>query len=145
MKKLKNLRYDVLDELLGFSLRRAQIAMFQAFYDSTRGSGLTPTRFTALVIIGANAGISQTLLGNALGIARSGAMLLTDWLEDRRWVERKAKPGDGRAWGLHLTRRGAAVLARAQGRVAEWDARRAAGLTAKERRELLRLLGKLAG
>ena len=145
MKKLKALRYDVLDELLGFSLRRAQIAMFQAFYASTEGMDVTPTRFTALVIIGANPGISQTLLGNALGIARSGAMLLVDWLEDKGWLERKAKPGDGRAWGLHLTRSGESVLARAKGRVVDWDAKRSVALAVKERRELLRLLGKLAG
>jgi DNA-binding MarR family transcriptional regulator len=72
-------------------------------------------------------------------------MTLTDWFEERGWVERRRAPGDGRAWGLHLTQRGERLVARLKRRVADGDLARAAALTAKERRELLRLLGKLAG
>jgi DNA-binding MarR family transcriptional regulator len=68
--RVPGLDYDVLDELLGYSLRRAQVAMFIAFHEATRGMDITPPRFTALVIIGANPGIRQTVLGNVLGIAR---------------------------------------------------------------------------
>src|SRR3970040_2704422 len=104
MKRVPGLAYDVLDALLGSSLRRAQLAMFASFDEATRGKHLTPPRFTALVVIGANPGLSQTVLGRVLGIARSGAMLMTDLLEERGLVERRRRPHDGRAWGLHLTR-----------------------------------------
>ena len=104
--RVRGLDYDVLDELLGYTLRRAQVAMFVAFHQATRGMDITPPRFTALVIVGANPGISQTVLGNVLGIARSGARLLTNWFEARGLIERRRRPNDGRAWGLHLTRRG---------------------------------------
>ncbi|HEX6268265.1 MAG TPA: MarR family transcriptional regulator [Burkholderiales bacterium] len=144
MKRVAGLQYDVLDELLGFSLRRAQLAMFRAFHEATRGVDITPPRFTALVIIGANPGLSQSVLGRVLGIARSGAMLLTDWLETRGLVERKRRPHDGRAWGLYLTRRGEQHVARMKARVAQSDLRRARALSGRERRELLRLLEKLA-
>ena len=144
MKRVPELRYDVLDELLGFSLRRAQLAMFGAFHEATRGVDITPPRFTALVIIGANPGLSQSVLGSVLGIARSGAMLLTDWFEERGLVERKRRPDDGRAWGLYLTRRGEQLVARMKARVARCDLERAKALSARERRELLRLLEKLA-
>ncbi|MGH8745372.1 MAG: MarR family winged helix-turn-helix transcriptional regulator, partial [Burkholderiales bacterium] len=100
---MPGLDYGVLDELLGYSLRRAQVTLFLAFHDATRGQHITPPRFTALVIIGANPGISQSTLGAVLGIARSGAMLLTDWMVGRGLVERRRRPADGRAWGLHLT------------------------------------------
>ena len=63
MKRVPGLRYDVLDELLGYPLRRAQLAMFGAFDEATRGLRMTPPRFTAMVVIGANPGLSQTLLG----------------------------------------------------------------------------------
>jgi DNA-binding MarR family transcriptional regulator len=142
--RVPGLHYDVLDELLGYSLRRAQVAMFQAFHQATRGMDITPPRFTALVIIGANPGLSQSVLGRVLGIARSGAMLLTDWFEARGLVERKRRPNDGRAWGLHLTRRGEQFVGRMKARVAEHDYRKARTLSGKERRELLRLLEKLA-
>jgi DNA-binding MarR family transcriptional regulator len=139
------LDYGVLDELLGYSLRRAQVAMFIAFHEATRGMNITPPRFTALVIIGANPGISQSTLGKVLGIARSGAMLVTDWFEDRGLVERRRRPGDERAWGLHLTRKGEQLTERMKRRVLELDHKRTPGLTEKDRRELLGLLEKLAG
>ncbi len=142
--RVPGLRYDVLDELLGYSLRRAQVTMFAAFHEATRGMGITPPRFTALVVIGANPGLSQTVLGNVLGIARSGAMLLADRFEAQGWVERRHRPDDGRAWGLYLTRRGEALVERLKRRVVATDRRRAAVLSSRERRELLRLLEKLA-
>lgn len=144
MKRVPDLQYDVLDELLGYPLRRAQLAMFDAFDEATRGMRLTPPRFTALVVIGANPGLSQTLLGRVLGIARSGAMLMTDLLEERGLVERRHRPEDGRAWGLHLTRRGERFVGEAKRRVLEHDLKKSRTLAKAERRELLRLLEKLA-
>ena len=143
--RVPGLDYDVLDELLGYSLRRAQVALFLAFHEATRGMGITPPRFTALVIIGANPGISQTMLGEVLGIARSGAMLLTDWFEGRGLVVRRRLPNDARAWGLHLTRGGERTVARLKRRVLQSDRRRTKALSAAERRALLRLLQKVAG
>ncbi len=145
--RVPGLDYDVLDELLGYSLRRAQVAMFVAFHEATRGMGrglqITPPRFTALVIIGANPGISQSVLGSVLGIARSGAMLVTDWFEARGLVERRHLPDDGRAWGLHLTRSGEQLVERMKRRVMELDLRKTRSLKKAERRQLLRLLEKL--
>jgi len=142
--RVPGLDYDVLDELLGYSLRRAQVAMFVAFHEATRGMNITPPRFTALVIIGANPGISQSVLGNVLGIARSGAMLVTDWFEARGLVERRHLPSDGRSWGLHLTRKGEQLVERMKRRVLDLDSRKTKSLSKDERRELLRLLEKLA-
>ncbi len=143
--RVPGLRYDVLDELLGYSLRRAQVAMFAAFHDATRGMGVTPPRFTALVVIGANPGLSQTVLGNVLGIARSGAMLLASLFEAQGWVERRHRPDDGRAWGLYLTAKGESIVQKMKQRVAATDRKRADVLSPGERRQLLRLLAKLAG
>jgi DNA-binding MarR family transcriptional regulator len=71
-------------------------------------------------------------------------MLLTDWLEGRGLAERRHRPDDGRAWGLYLTPRGGRVLETLRRRVRQQDKRFAARLAGKERRELLRLLEKLA-
>lgn len=144
IRRVAGLKYDVLDDLLGYALRRAQVAMFLAFHEATRELDITPPRFTALLVVGANPGISQTTLGKVLGIARSGAMALTDWFESRGLVVRRRKPDDGRAWGLHLTARGESMVRKMKRKVVELDRRRAAVLSAPERRELLRLLNKLA-
>ena len=87
IERVPGVDYGVLDDLLGYSLRRAQVVMFLAFHRATRGLEITPPRFSALVIIGANPGLSQSTLGAVLGIARSGAMLLAGWMVQRRLVE----------------------------------------------------------
>jgi len=142
--RVEGLAYGDLDDLIGYALRRAQVAMFVAFHEATRGMDITPPRFTALVIVGANPGIGQSALGQVLGIARSGAMMLTDWMEDRGLAERRRRPNDGRSWGVHLTPRGDEFLARTKRKVTAEDRKRAGVLDARERRELLRLLNKLA-
>jgi DNA-binding MarR family transcriptional regulator len=136
--------YDVMDELIGYSLRRAQVAMFLAFHEATRGLDVTPPRFTALVLVGANPGITQSLLGEALGMARSNAKTLVDWMEARALAARRPREDDRRAWGLHLTAAGARLVARMKRRVLEEDRRRSARLGATRRRELLALLNELA-
>ena len=70
--------------LLAECYRPADFTEFEDCREATRGMDITPPRFTALVIVGANPGIGQSVLGRVLGIARSGAMLLTDWLEEDR-------------------------------------------------------------
>jgi DNA-binding MarR family transcriptional regulator len=143
--RVPGLDYGVLDQLLGYSLRRAQVRMFMAFHEATRGLDITPPRFTVLVIIGSNPGISQSDLGKVLGIARSGAMLMTDWLEERGLVERRRRPGDGRAWGQHLTRKGEQLTDGLQRRLLQLDRKHTPALTENDRRQLRGLLEKLAG
>jgi DNA-binding MarR family transcriptional regulator len=137
--------YGGLDEILGYLLRRAQLAGFEAFHRATAGHDITPPRYTALTIVGANPGLSQSALGSALGTARSGAMLLTDWLEHRGLAERRRRKGDGRAWGLYLTPQGRALHARLRRRVMANDAAFARRLSPGQRQTLVRLLDKLAG
>lgn len=143
MPRMRGLSYGDLDEHLGYVLRRAQLAGFEAFHQATERLDVTPARYTALVIVGANPGLTQSALGTALGTARSGAMVVADWMEKRGLAERRALPADRRAWGLHLTTKGEARLRDMQRRVRANDARFAARLTAAERAQLLRLLGKL--
>jgi len=144
IRPVHGLDYDVLDEMLGYCLRRAQIAMFLSFYKATRGQTITPPRFTALVIVGANPGISQSTLGAVLGIARSGAMYLTEWMVVRGLVERRPVPSDGRSWGLHLTEQGRKITEKMKRNVLAEDRKRSSVLTDQERDELFRLLLKLA-
>lgn len=141
--RVEGLSYGDLDQHLGYVLRRAQLAGFEAFHQATAGVDITPARYTALVIVGANPGLSQSALGAALGTARSGAMLVADWMEKRGWVERRNRPEDGRSWGLYLTRRGEAQLLALNRRVRENDAIFAGRLSSQERTMLKQLLEKL--
>ena len=62
------LDYGVLDDLLGYALRRAQIALYVDFYRATAGLDVSPPRFAALVLVGRNPGMRQGLLAQAMGL-----------------------------------------------------------------------------
>lgn len=141
--RVAGIDYADLDEHLGYALKRAQLASFEAFSLATAGDGITPPRYTALVILERNPGISQSMLGEILGTARSGAMLLTNWLEQRGFAERRNRPDDRRTWGLFLTVNGAALVRKLNRKVRRYDRQFAARLAAREQKDLLRLLAKL--
>ena len=143
-RRVPGIDYGDLESYFGYALRRAQIASFDAFYRASAGAGITPPRFTALVILRANPGITQTTLGKVLGTARSGAMLLTDWLEERGLAERRSRADDGRVWGIYLTTKGEELLTRLRRRVRANDAAFAQRLAPRERTALILLLNKLA-
>ena len=142
--RVEGIDYVDLDQHVGYALRRAQVAAFDAFHRATAGAGITPPRYTALVILHANPGITQSMLGDVLGTARSGAMLLTDWLEGRGLAERRHRADDGRAWGLYLTPKGERALEELRRRVRAQDQRFADRLSKSDQRKLLQLLEKLA-
>ena len=143
--RVEGLSYGDLDEHLGYVLRRAQLAGFDAFHRATESIDITPARYTAFTIIGANPGLTQSALGAALGTARSGAMMVVNWMEKRGLVERRHRPDDGRSWGLYLTRRGESRLRELNRRVRAKDAAFASRLTTGERAQLRQLLEKLTG
>jgi DNA-binding MarR family transcriptional regulator len=141
--RVEGLSYGDLDQHLGYLLRRAQLAGFDAFHRATASVDISPARYTAFTIIAANPGLTQSALGAALGTARSGAMMVVNWMEKRGLVERRNRPGDGRSWGLYLTPRGESRLRTLNRRVRAHDAAFAARLAPAELTTLKKLLDKL--
>jgi DNA-binding MarR family transcriptional regulator len=121
MQRVPDLDYGVLDELMGYALRRAQNALYLDFYAATEDFGLSPQRFAALVLIDRNPCIRQGVLAQAMGIDRSGALRLVDWLEARCLALRESSREDARVWGLHLTTSGRRTLAAMEKAVLEHD------------------------
>ncbi|MDN3919592.1 MarR family winged helix-turn-helix transcriptional regulator [Roseateles violae] len=119
------LAYGVLDQLLGYALRRAQNALYLDFYRAIAQQGgpaeVSPQRFAALVLVANNPGMRQGLLAQAMGLHRSGALRLTDWLTEQGWVERRDDPADARSWGLHLTAAGRRALSKLEQAVRAHD------------------------
>jgi DNA-binding MarR family transcriptional regulator len=135
----------VLDGLLGYRLRRAQVAVFADFAQTMAEHELTPGQFGTLALIAANPGLSQTALGTALGIDRSSVVPLIDKLEGRRLVERAPHPRDRRSHALRLTREGEALFEIARDAVARHEAHIFAPLAPAEREVLARLLDRVSG
>src|SRR6266849_10145696 len=107
----------MLTSLLGYHLRRAQVAVFQHFAAAMGEAEITPGQFGVLTVIDANPGLSQTQLGNALGIDRSTVVAVIDRLESRGLLTREPSPNDRRSHALHLSRAGAEALTRLSERV----------------------------
>src|SRR6218665_2113356 len=105
------LDYGVLDQLLGYALRRAENALYLDFYRIS-GAEISPQRFAALVLVGRNPGMRQGLLAQAMGLHRSGALRLADRLTGQGWAERREDRDDARTWGLHLTAAGRPSMVR---------------------------------
>jgi len=135
--------YGALTQFIGYALRRAQIRLYEDFYRSVKGSGVSPALFSALLLVERNPGLQQGRLGQALGVARSGAMTMVDRLERLGLVERRPAPHDRRAYGLHLTPKGERSAASLRQRVAEHDARIAVRMDKAERQQLMRLLERI--
>ena len=132
-----------LSGLIGYALRRAQLRVFEDFYAALSVEGITPARFSALCLIDANAGVSQTTLAETLDIARSGVVSLIDNLEKLDLVSREPIATDKRAYALHLTRNGKLTLQRIRRQVAVHEARVCSRLGKKDKQNLLELLSRV--
>ncbi len=137
------LDFGILTGLIGYQVRRAQVAVFQHFAGAFRALDLTPGQLGALVLINANRGLSQSALGAALGVDRSTVVPLIDRLEARGLVIRAPSPRDRRSHALQLSPAGGQLLAQAEARVRAHEAAIAHRLDDAERRILLELLAKI--
>lgn len=134
----------MLTTLLGYHLRRAQVAVFQHFAETMGAADITPGQFGVLTVIAGNSGLSQTQLGNALGIDRSTVVAVIDRLEDRGLVLRMPAPNDRRSHALQLSEEGASLLKRLEEMVRAHERHISRELSAEDQRQLLRLLDRVA-
>lgn len=134
----------MLDELLGYHLRRAQSAVFNDFMRAMAADRITPGQFGVLTLIDRNPGLSQSALARELGIERSTMVAVIDRLEDRRLAARHESVSDRRSYGLALTEDGKALLARVKRKVREHEQRIAGDLKPNEVTTLIGLLKRIA-
>lgn len=134
--------YGTLPNHVGYLLRLAQLRVWEDFYGRMGDTGVSPALFSALMLVRSNPGIQQSRLGEALGVARSGAMTMTDRLERLGLVERRADPHDRRAYGLFLTMGGERRMAEFVARVQQHDMLINKVLSPDEHRTLMQLLHK---
>jgi DNA-binding MarR family transcriptional regulator len=100
-----------LTALIGYQLRRAQMAVFDDFIRSFAAHDIRPTQYGVLTAINCNPGSSQAAIAQSLGIKRSNFVKLIDEFERRKLVVRKQVAGDRRANALFLTKSGESELA----------------------------------
>jgi DNA-binding MarR family transcriptional regulator len=139
------LQMGELSELLGYSLNRAQLRIFEDFVRCVAPLQLTPAQFSVLLLLDHNPGRNQTEIAATLGILRPNFVAMLDGLESRDLCARVRSTNDRRSHNLVLTDKGRAVLARAKKLVAsKHEARLNELLGPANRAALLSMLGKIA-
>lgn len=140
----ESIDYGPLADWVGFNLRMAQAAAFQAFSRLAKEIGTRPGRFATLMLIGRNPGISQTALSRANGRDKSSLTPVLNDLERRGMIRRQRTRSDQRAYRLTLTPAGRELLAQLArcARVHERRLDRVIG--AKERKAFVRALRRIA-
>jgi DNA-binding MarR family transcriptional regulator len=139
------LQMGELAELLGYSLKRAQLKVFEDFLRCVAPLQLTPAQFSVLLLLDRNPGRNQTEIANTLGILRPNFVSMLDALESRELCARMRSTNDRRSHILVLTDKGRSVLARAKKLVAnKHEARLNELLGPANRVALLEMLSKIA-
>jgi DNA-binding MarR family transcriptional regulator len=139
------LQLGELSELLGYSLKRAQLKIFENFLSCVAPLQLTPAQFSVLLLLDKNPGRNQTEIANTLGILRPNFVAMLDGLESRELCARMRSSNDRRSHIVVLTDKGRAVLARAKKLVAvKHEARLNELLGPANRAALLEMLATIA-
>jgi len=140
----QDMSYGLLPRILGYHLRRTQVAIFQHFTRTvTSKEDITPGLFGMLQVIAANPGLGQSRLAETMEVDRSTIVKVVDRLEDRGLIMREPSATDKRSHRLRLTDKGRAALLRMEALVLQHEDEFTKTLSAEERRILVRLLVRL--
>ena len=131
-----------LSAFIGYDMKRALSIVQSDFARTLSALDLRAVSFSALSIIVAEPGLTQTQLADALQIERSNLVTIIDELAGRGLILRTAVVGDRRRYSLMPTEAGKDLAMAAQEKAGEHEARLFGCLTATERRELQRILRK---
>lgn len=134
---------DCLPTLLGFNIRRAQIALWRDFNRTVAEGDVRPGVFSALLLAHANPGIAQIEIGNQLGIDKASVVTLIDRMEDAGWVVRRRSTDDRRRQGIFLTPAGTRTCRALRKEMIEHERKFVSRYTDQELRTLIALLRRL--
>lgn len=134
---------DCLPTLLGFNIRRAQIALWRDFNRNVAEGDVRPGIFSALLLANANPGIAQIDIANQLGIDKASVVSLIDRMEHAGWVQRKRSTEDRRRQGIFLTPAGVKACRALRKDMIEHERKFVDRFTEQELRTLIALLRRL--
>lgn len=133
-----------LADMVGYALRRAQLAVFDTVIKNLSAVDLRPAQYSVLVMLRHSPGLKQSEIAAALGIQRANFVVLFDGLERRGLAERRQSAHDRRSYALHLTEQGERLLARADAIEAAYEKHLDGVLGPGGRAQLIALLQRLA-
>ena len=144
MNQKTTLDLGPLPELIGYVLRRAQLAVFQDFFQAFAPFRISPAQFSVLTVIERNPGLTQSQVAAALGIKRTNFVGLLDALERRTLAERRQAAQDKRSYALYLTGEGVALMRKLKPVLKAHESRMIARIGEDGRDRLVALLHEIA-
>jgi DNA-binding MarR family transcriptional regulator len=133
-----------LGDSFGYLLRRAQVVVFQRFFDLFAEFDIRPAQYSVLTVIERNPGLSQTRLADALGIKKTNLVAIIDILEQRGLARRRPTENDRRSHALFLTPRGTVLIDRLHRMDAALDQGLSRLMNGNERRRFCDVLRQVA-
>lgn len=133
----------VLDEQVGFLMRRAQQRHIAIFQQTMGENGPTPTQFAALSKLAGGEDISQNQLGRMTAMDPATIKGVIARLSERGLVERLPDPNDQRRILIRLSDQGQAAIPELFEKAKAITAATLGPLSREETKQLLALLAKL--
>jgi DNA-binding MarR family transcriptional regulator len=128
------------EEPLGFLLYRVVAALRPQIAAELKPLSLSLPEFVCMRILSKRPGLTSAELARGTNVSAQAANQVLHGLEERGALSRPASTPAGRALPARLTRRGQALLKRAEAAVHLAEERTLTGLTADQRRQLKQLL-----
>lgn len=133
-----------LGSTVGYHLRLAQEAAFQAFTRRADDADARPWLFAILALIDSNPGITQGDLASAIGRKTSTMTPALDQLVRRGYVLRKRLKADRRTYALTLTTRGHEAMQKLMAAAIEHEREIDRLVGSQNRPEFVRILARIA-
>lgn len=133
----------VLTTLLGFRLRRAQLAVYEDFLADAPEPKLAPGQFAILVLIDRNPAKTQQQLCEGIGVDKSTFAIALHRLSERGLLRRVRSDVDRRQNSLRLTVKGEATLKAMLTHVKRHERRVFSKLSRPEQEQLLEFLTRV--
>jgi DNA-binding MarR family transcriptional regulator len=127
----------------GHLIRRAHQLAYAAFMEETQAFAVTPIQFAILNALIDTPGEDQVTLAGRVAFDAATSGSVVGRLVARGWIRREADAKDRRRKLLWVTAEGEKAVQQMKRAVAKVQTRILAPLEAKEREQLLGLLGKL--
>lgn len=137
-----DMRY--LEGTVGYTIRRAQMAVFQSIYECFGDRAITLVQFSVMAVAADNPGVTQSELAEVLAVERPRMVPIINRLEELGLAERIVSEEDKRNRRIALTPKGKSQLTELKRRFAIHEKQLAAQL-GKDKVSLLRDLRRLSG
>jgi DNA-binding MarR family transcriptional regulator len=137
------LSVGLLPNLLGYNVRRAEIALWRDFSRTVGEGDVRPAMFSLMILVEANPGVAQIDIANQLDIDKATVVGLVHRLQQRQCVVSQQSTADRRRQGIYLTDRGEKELNKLRQEMLEHETRFTRLFSAAELAQLFALLRRI--